>query len=92
MKKGILIMAILAGIGMFSCGNSPATEKMTDELCEAMEKFTPDEPMSKYDAANDMNAIKKNQAYKDVKEGQIKKSMMKKCPEGWKKYLDIKDK
>lgn len=79
-------------ICMFSCGSSPVTEKMTDELCEAMEKYTATEPMSKYDAASDLSSIKKNEAYKDVKEGQIKKSMMKKCPEGWKKYLEIKDK
>ncbi len=77
---------------MFSCGSSPITEKMTNELCEAMEKVRSEEPMSKYDAANDISEIRKNIKYKDIKETQIKKSMMKKCPEGWKKYLNIKDK
>lgn len=77
---------------MFSCGSSPIADKMADELCESMEKITADDPMSKYDAASDITEIRKKPEYKDVKEAQLKKSMSKKCPEGYKKYVSIKDK
>jgi hypothetical protein len=87
----VITFAILT-IG-YSCGNSAAANKMADEMCEAMEKYNKDDPMSMYDAASDMETIRKKTAeYGSVTDTQLKKAMLKKCPEGWNKYSTFKDK
>jgi len=75
-----------------ACNGSAEANQMADEICTAMEKYDHSEPMSKYDAANDLNVIRKNEKYTRVTEAQLKKIMMKKCAEGWNKYQSIKDK
>lgn len=66
---------------------------MADELCVAMEKYHIEEPMTMLDAANDMSIIQnKKEEYGNVTNGQLKKAMLKKCPEGWKKYEVLKGK
>ncbi len=93
MKKMALVFAVAAMMVMASCGSSAAANKMADEMCAAMEKYDYDDPMSIIDAANDVNVIsKKSEEYGTVTEGQLKKAMMKKCPEGWKKFDSLKGK
>jgi hypothetical protein len=78
---------------MSSCGNSAAANKMADELCVAMEKYKEDDPISMLDAASDMMDIsKKTDEYGQVTDTQLKKAMIKKCPDGWKKFETLKGK
>ncbi len=93
MKKTPFILLLVLMIGLFSCQGSEAANKMADEMCIAMEKYNVEEPMTMLDAANDMSVIlKKTNEYGDVTNAQLKKAMMKKCPEGWKKYEVLKGK
>jgi len=88
--KRILLVAFASML--YACNGSAEANLMADEICMAMEKYTYTEPMSKFDAANDLNLIRKNQKYSHVTDAQLKKIMMKKCPGGWNKYSSIKDK
>lgn len=93
MKKLTLVFALSTVIVLYSCGGSAAANKMADEMCSAMEKYKEDDPMSMLDAASDMMDIsKKTEEYGKVTEGQLKKAMMKKCPEGWKKFDSLQGK
>jgi len=66
---------------------------MADEMCEAMSKYKEEDPMSMLDAYSDMMIIsKKTDEYGTVTETQLKKAMIKKCPEGWKKYSSLQGK
>jgi len=76
-----------------SCSNSEVANNMADEMCIAMEKYRVDEPMTMLDAANDMALVNsKKDKYGNVTSAQLKKAMLKKCPEGWKKYEILKGK
>jgi hypothetical protein len=93
MKRPLLIVAVGWMLFLFSCGGSEAANKMAEEMCIAMEKYKVEEPMTMLDAANEMSNIRKNtEAYGKVTDAQLKKAMMKKCPEGWKKYEVLKGK
>ena len=92
-KRTLFIVVIGLMLGLCSCNGSEAANKMADEMCVAMEKYKLEEPMTMLDAANDMSAIRKKTAeYGKVTDAQLKKAMMKKCPEGWKKYEVLKGK
>jgi hypothetical protein len=93
MKRTLLILLVALVVGLGSCGGSEAANKMADEMCIAMEKYHLEEPMTMLDAANEMSTIrKKTDEYGKVTDAQLKKAMMKKCPEGWKKYEVLKGK
>ena len=87
------MLAIGLMFGLSSCGGSAAANKMADEMCIAMEKYNVEEPMTMLDAANEMSTIRKKvKEYGNVTHTQLKNAMMKKCPEGWKKYEVLKGK
>ena len=93
MKKMTLIFTIIGMAILYSCGGSPAANKMADEMCAVMEKCKDDEPMSMVEAASDINDIKKKKdEYGEVTEIQLMRVMRKKCPEGWRKYNSLSGK
>ncbi len=87
-------LAALAGILLLnSCDRSEAANQMADEMCLAMEKYEENDPMTMLSAANEMMLIsKKTKEYGQVTDAQLKKAMLKKCPEGWRKFENLKGK
>jgi hypothetical protein len=58
-----------------------------------MEKYEENDPMTMLSAANEMMLIsKKTKEYGQVTDAQLKKAMLKKCPEGWRKFENLKGK
>ncbi len=93
LQRGVIILSIAGLALLYSCGGSAAANKMADEMCIAMEKYKEDDPMSMLDAASDMmNISKKTEEYGKVTEAQLKRAMMKKCPDGWKKFESLQGK
>ena len=92
MKRRLFVAAFAGTMLVYACGSSAEANNMADEMCVAMEKYKEHEPMSMLDAANDMAIILKKEAYGKVKESELKKAMMKKCPEGWRKFEALKGK
>lgn len=65
---------------------------MVNELCVALEKLDPDEPLSIMEVAGDMMELQQQEEYKDVTEEQIVEQMAKTCPEGAAKYDEVRSK
>lgn len=59
-------------------------------MCAAMYGYNQVDPLSMLKAANAIREIlKKEEEYGDITEEQLKKAMEKKCPEGYKKFIEI---
>jgi len=89
MKKYILIF-----IGFFmlsSCGADQATvDKMTKEMCEALDGVDTSDLSSLMDAAIAMMDVsEKEEAYGSVTQAQMETSMKEKCPDSWKVFEEI---
>jgi hypothetical protein len=93
MKKTLLVLIVVGTAIVSSCSSSAAANKMADEMCIAMEKYKESDPMTMLDAAGDMMTIsKKTEEYGSVTDAQLRRAMLKKCPEGWKKFEALKGK
>lgn len=89
MKKCILVF-----IGLFilsSCGADQATvDKMTQEMCTALEGVDTEDISSLMDAAiGMMDVVEKSDDYASVTEAQLESAMKEKCPDGWKVFEEI---
>ena len=65
---------------------------MVSELCVALEKLDPEEPLSIMEVAGDMLELQRQEEYKDVTEEHIVKQMAKTCPDGAAKYDEVRKK
>lgn len=59
---------------------------MADELCEIMYDYKEGDLLSQINVTERILELSKQEAYEKVTSSQLKRSMKKKCPEGWKKY------
>jgi hypothetical protein len=93
MKKLLFTLSIAATVFLTSCGaNQEVADKMADEMCSAMSKYKKDDPSTLMEMANAMQAIAgKEQEYKDVTEAQLKETMEKKCPDGYKMMIEMSE-
>jgi hypothetical protein len=93
MKRISIGMLCILILMLNACADNTAATKMAEEICNAMDKYNHNDPLSMYHAANDLHIIRKNEReYGSVTDIQLKKIMVRKCPEGWAKYLALKDK
>ena len=89
MKKFIIIL-----IGFFtfsSCGADQATvDKMTSEMCEALDGVDTSDLSSLMDAAIAMmDVTAKEDEYSSVSQAQMESAMKDKCPDSWKVFEEI---
>jgi len=90
MKK-INLLVVVVAFFMFSCGADQASvDKMTGEMCSAMELYKEDDIATMMAAAEKMMEIAGNEAeYGSVTEAQLKGAMEEKCPDGYKKFMEL---
>lgn len=88
MKK-LLFAALFAGSLVFSsCGADQATvDAFANDMCATMEKYNPDDLNSMMEVAGEMMEIATK--YSDVSDAQVKEAMEAKCPEGYKKMMEM---
>ena len=74
-----------------SCGADQAiVDKMTTEICTAMDKCNEKDPLSVLEATGAViDVMSMSEEYGDVTETQFEESMKNKCPEGYKKFLKM---
>ena len=91
MSKFTFLACTAVALFFSSCGADQAVvDKMADEMCTAMDKYKEDDPMSMLDAASSMlDVASKEKEYGDVTESQLKETMEKKCPDGYKKFMKL---
>lgn len=90
-------MSMIAGFGLIvvlnACGGSAIANEMADEMCIVMERYHENDQASMLAAAHEMMELTtKKEEYKKVTLPQLKRAMMKKCPDGWKKYESLQGK
>lgn len=90
--KRIFIIPVLATLFLSSCGADQATvDKMSGKMCEAMEAYDPEKPMTMLDVSKKLMDIANNKdEYGTVSESQLQSAMEKECPEGWTKFEELK--
>lgn len=90
MKKIVLISSVLAFV-LCSCGADQASvDKMTEEMCSAMELYKKEDPSSMLRAAGKMSEIAgKQKEYGSVTESQLNETMQVKCADGFLKFQEI---
>lgn len=85
---GLSILVVLN-----SCGGSAAANELAEEMCMIMERYQENDSNSMLATAGEMHeTIAKREDYKKVTLPQLKRAMMKKCPDGWKKYESLQGK
>jgi len=91
--KNLLFVALFAVALLFSsCGADQATvDAMCDDMCELMEKYNPEDPMTLLDITTDMLDLQTKEGYSSVSEAQMMSAMKEKCPEGAEKMQGILD-
>jgi hypothetical protein len=103
MKKTItLVPVFLLTLTFTSIANNPdsskdeapleVVERMTNDLCKAMELYDPKDPNTMAQCTKALENISgKDVDYEKVTEEQIKVMMEHKCPEGYKKLMELVD-
>lgn len=101
MKKLIALLPVfLLTISYTSNANIPGlskeeaplevVERMSNDLCEAMKLYDPKDPNSISQSTKALETISgKDVDYEKVTEDQIKAVMQQKCPEGYKKLMQL---
>ena len=89
MKKYIIIL--IGFLTFSSCGADQATvDKMTSEMCEALNGVDASDPFSLLDAASGMmDVMSKEDEYSSVSQAQMESAMKEKCPDSWKVFEEI---
>ena len=89
MKKYVLLLFSLFTLA--SCGADQATvDKLTAEMCAALEGVDTSDMSSLMDAALGLGEIlEKQDEYSSVTQAQMESSMKEKCPDGWKVFEEI---
>lgn len=90
-------MRLIFGLGFLlvlnACGGSAVANELADEMCLVMEKYQENDPASMVATAHEMEEVAtKKEEFRKVTLPQLKRSMMKKCPDGWKKYESLQGK
>lgn len=90
MKKLLYSVAILGVLSLSSCGADQATvDKLTEEMCTALDGVTMDDPVGLLNAATAMSEIATKDEYSSVTEAQLKDGMKEKCPEAYKTLEEL---
>jgi len=101
MKKPItLVPVFLITFSFTTIANSPSpsldeaplevVERMTNDLCKAMELYNPKDPNTIPESTKALESISvKDVDYEKVTEDQIKDVMQQKCPDGYKKLMEL---
>ena len=89
MKKYFIIL--VGFLTLSSCGADQATvDKMTNEMCEALNGVDTSDLSSLMDAAIAMmDVTSKEDEYSSVTQAQMESSMKEKCPDSWKVFEEI---
>lgn len=91
MRKSTVIVFAASIFLLSSCGaDQKVVDQMADEVCQAMSKYKEEDPMTLLEAATGLEQVQSKEGdYKDVTEAQLKSSMEKKCPDGYKKFMKL---
>ena len=82
--KNILFLFLCSTL-LISCGADQATvDKMTLEMCEALDGVDTTSIYSLMDAATALEEVSSNDSYGSVTQAQMESAMKDKCPAGWK--------
>lgn len=88
MKK--ILFLFLCSTFLISCGADQATvDKITLEMCQALDGVDTTSIYSLMDAATAMEDISSNDSYGDVTQAQLESAMKDKCPASWKVLEEI---